>query len=264
MNNDSLSSRPIGVFDSGVGGFSVLQQLLKDYPHESFIYLGDTARLPYGTKSSKTIIKYAKKNLDYLLKKFNIKALVVACNSVSSVIEQIESPVPIFGVIKPGAKAAFEAKKNKESIGLWATQATVLSKAYQKEIEVLEDGLSIEMVSCPTLVSLVEEGLDSHPLLPEAFNFYFEKFNKPVDILILGCTHFPFFKKRLNELYPKLKLIDSSIQLSKSLKENLPKELFSKDGTQKVKLLLTDEAESFKLFINRVLKKPVEVYKVDL
>lgn len=255
--------RPIGVFDSGVGGLSVLRQLSSDYPGESFIYLGDTARLPYGTKSSNTIIKYAQRNLNYLLETFNIKALVVACNSVSTVINHIDSPVPVFGVIKPGAKTAIESSTEGEQIGLWATQATVLSGAYQTEVSLLQKDRKIQMVSCPTLVSLVEEGLNKHPLLPMAFEYYFEKFENKVDVLILGCTHFPFFKDKLSETFPKLKLIDSSTSLSKELREQL--DLNSEpNSSSKTKILLTDEAPNFIDFIQKIFKNNFETEKVDI
>ena len=263
QKNKQLKKRPIGVFDSGVGGLSVLKQLLNDYPGESFIYLGDTARLPYGTKSPETIVKYANKNLNFLLENFNIKALVVACNSVSTVIDKIDSSVPVFGVIKPGARSALDQAKENESIGLWATQATVLSEAYKIEIERIKPLCKIEMVSCPTLVSLVEEGLDEHPLLPHAFDYYFNKFEKDIDVLILGCTHFPFFKDKLIEKYPNLKLIDSSISLSKSLQGSMD---LSSDGSSKgdVKILLSDEARSFKDFVKRIFNSSIEIEKVDI
>jgi len=242
---------------------SVLNQLIKDYPHESFIYLGDTARLPYGTKSPETIIKYATRNLNFLLENYNIKALVVACNSVSTVIDNLKSPVPVFGVIKPGAKASVEVSKGLE-IGLWATQATVWSKAYQKEITKIDKRIKIQMVSCPSLVALVEEELDHHPLLPQAFEFYFKKFKEPIDVLILGCTHFPFFKENLKKLYPNLKLIDSSICLSKSLINSTKDLSLRTHGKQELKFLLTDEASSFQEFIKKVFGNKVKITKVDI
>ena len=285
--------RPIGVFDSGVGGLSVLRQLMEDHPHESFIYLGDTARLPYGTKSPETIIKYAQMNLNFLLKHFNIKALVVACNSVSTVIDIVDSPVPILGVIKPSAKAAIDASKEHEKIGVWATQATVMSGAYQKEILTLRANTNVEVVGCPTLVSLVEEDLDQHPLLPDAFDYYFEKFKDKIDVLILGCTHFPFFKNLLAKKFSDIKLIDSSISLSKNLdkKINLSPSLSSKPLSSKplsskplssesldskplsskplssedrVKFFLSDEAENFKTFVKKIFKGSIEIKKIDI
>jgi glutamate racemase len=256
-------SRPIGVFDSGVGGLSVLRQLVKDYPNESFIYLGDTARLPYGTKSKETIVKYANKNLKFLVDNFSIKALVVACNSVSTVIDEIDSKVPIFGVIKPGARAALSSLNTGDSIGLWATQATVQSGAYVKEIKNINNNVSVSMVSCPTLVALVEEGLDKHPLLEAAFDYYINQFDKKVDVLILGCTHFPFFKELLAKKFPKIKLIDSSISLSEDLKSSLDLK-GEKTETRTVKILLTDEAKSFKDFVYKIFKHEIEIEKIDI
>ena len=253
--------RPIGIFDSGVGGISVLKQLVKDYPGESFVYLGDTARLPYGTKSSETIIKYAQINLNFLLENFMIKALVVACNSVSTVIESIDSPIPLFGVIKPGAKAAIDVYIEGNSIGLWATQATVLSGAYQKEISKLKNNTTIKMVSCPTLISLVEECLDQHPLLFDAFDYYLKKFEHKIDVLILGCTHFSFFKDFLSERFPEIKIVDSLIGLSQDLRENLNLKTTQASRTN-IKILLSDETQNFSEFIQKTFKTKVE--KVDI
>jgi len=261
-------NKPIGVFDSGVGGLSVLKQLQVDHPSETFIYLGDTARLPYGTKSQSTIISYAERNLNYLLKNYNIKALVVACNSVSTILEHVNSPVPLFGVIKPGALAAVERLKSIDGkrIGLWATQATVLSEAYEKEIKNLDSRIDVEMISCPTLVTLVEESLNAHKLLPFAFDYYLEKFENKIDVLILGCTHFPFFKEPLSKKIPEIHLIDSSISISKSLGEKLEptdtgRELNDKSLT---KILITDEAKNFKRFIFQIFNKEIEVEKVEI
>ena len=264
----NTENKPIGVFDSGVGGLSVLRQLQIDHPQETFIYLGDTARLPYGTKSQTTIISYAERNLNYLLTNYNIKALVVACNSVSTVLEYVKSPVPLFGVIKPGAFAAVECLKNigGKRIGLWATQATVLSKAYENEIKKLDPSIDVEMISCPTLVALVEESLNTHKLLPHAFDYYLEKFKEKIDVLILGCTHFPFFKEPLSKKIPQIQLIDSSISVSKSLSgklelKNLNSRLNEKNLT---KILITDEAKNFKSFIFQIFNKDIEVEKVEI
>jgi glutamate racemase len=268
-------NKPIGVFDSGVGGLSVLKQLQTDYPVETFIYLGDTARLPYGTKSPSTIISYAERNLNFLLKNYNIKALVVACNSVSTVLDFVKSPVPLFGVIKPGASAAVERLKTVDGkrIGLWATQATVLSKAYEKEIKDLDSSIDVEMISCPTLVALVEESLNAHKLLPYAFDYYLEQFENKIDVLILGCTHFPFFKVPLSKKIPEIQLIDSSISISKSLSNklnlnannklelNVNKGLTDKSLT---KVLITDEAKNFRSFIFQIFKKDIEIEKVEI
>lgn len=257
----SEQENPIGVFDSGVGGLSILKQLVQDFPEESFVYLGDTARLPYGTKSKETIKNYAQKNIDYLIKNYNIKACLIACNSASTIVDLLESPVPIFDVIKPGASEALAVLKNSQkNIGLWATQATVDSKAYEIEIHRLNPQLNVEMIGCPTLVSLVEEGFNEHPLLPVAFNYYMGLFKNEIDVLILGCTHFPIFKKILaKHLDFKIHLIDSASGVSLKLKEFLQINSNNKDTF--VKILLTDTTDKFEGFAKRLLTDDMTHFK---
>lgn len=265
---------PIGVFDSGVGGLSILKQLVEDFPEESFVYLGDTARLPYGTKSKTTIKNYAQKNINYLIENHKIKTCVIACNSASTVVDELNSSVALFDVIRPGALAAASAlERSEKNIGVWATQATVNSKAYEEEIHKLNRAITVEMISCPTLVTLVEEGFNKHPLLPEAFDYYLKLFKNDVDVLILGCTHFPIFKSKLNQhLKSKIKLVDSAFGVSLKLKDHLKeihlKEMPLKEREKKhksdntyVKILLTDTTDKFEAFAKTVLTDEMTHFK---
>lgn len=258
----------IGVFDSGVGGLSVLKQLIKDFPNESFIYLGDTARLPYGAKSKETIKNYVVKNIDFLSSHYNLKAVVVACNSASSVLEELLLPIKTIGVIEAGVIAANKTSKTKK-IALWATRATVSSLAYENKADALNISLKFTSTACPTLVSLVEEGEDAHPLLEPAFDFYINKsnFTSETDTLVLGCTHFPFFKKDLKkhlaEKSLNIKLVDAAKEVSEHLKKTIKT---SSQNATKHLILVTDEATHFKNFIEAKMPKGVsfEVQKIDI
>ncbi len=260
----------IGVFDSGVGGLSILTKLLTDFPNESFIYLGDTARLPYGTKSKDTIKKYVKRNIKYLILNYPIKAIVVACNSASSVLNEIDLPVKTIGVIKAGAHAALNKTKTNH-IGLWATRTTVSLKKYDKEVLSLNPKVKLTSVSCPTLVALVEEMGSLHPLLNITFDYYLLDIlqNPKIDTLILGCTHFPFFKDRLKEHMKSknivIKIVDSSEKITVQLR-NLLKDSLSFNKKLKDQILITDEAAHFKDFILKVMpeKHPFFIKKIDI
>ncbi len=253
----------IGVFDSGVGGLSILSRLIKDFPSESFVYLGDTARLPYGAKSKETIKKYVNKNIDFLTKNYQVKAVVVACNSASSVLSDLNLPIESLGVIEAGTDAALTRTRTNH-IGLWATRATVASKAYDKEILSLEPEAEITSVSCPSLVTLVEESGTQHPLLEPAFDYYLKKLfdrdktedSTEIDTLILGCTHFPFFKENLKAHLKKknlnINLVDASEEISTQLKALLNGQL-NKVKKLKDVVLVTDSAPHFKDFIKASL-----------
>lgn len=241
----------IGVFDSGVGGLSVLKTLIKNYPNESFVYLGDTARLPYGTKSKDTIISYVNRNLNYLENNFDIKAVVIACNSASSVLDEIKSSTPLLGVINAGAKAALKATKNKK-VSLWATAATVELGQYKK---LLKSHLkSFTSTPCPLLVSLVESSLHDSEIAWSMFDHYLAPvFQNESDTLIMGCTHFPFLndslKKYLKELNKDLNLVDASDEICLELNDLI--EFNKEKREQSVKILLTDCANNFKHFATK-------------
>lgn len=208
MNNDF----PIGVFDSGVGGLSVLKHLVRIMPNERYIYLGDTARVPYGNKSPETVQQYSQQCAQFLLS-HQVKVVIIACNTASAValeaVRQI-SPVPVIGVIQPSAEAALRATKN-GTIGIIGTRATVGSNAYAHEIQTLTTTEHINVVgqACPLFVPLAEEGWIAHP----ATRAIAEEYMKPlkaenVDTLVLGCTHYPLLTETLQLAMPGVTLID--------------------------------------------------------
>jgi glutamate racemase len=267
MNLELFDPRPIGVFDSGVGGLSVLNQLLKNFPNESFVYLGDTARLPYGSKSSQTIARYVTQNINYLIVNQNIKAIVVACNSASTVLSDvvINSDIPIFGVIEPGAASALATTKN-HKIAVWATRATIQKQSYAMALKKLNPKVQVTSVPCPLLVPLVEEGLWEGPITDAVIDLYLHELHQTdVDTLILGCTHYPFIKAALQAriesltsqtdvksknievaINPNLKIVDSAEAICLNLKTAFNEhKITSSKNSQTLSLLLTDEASHF-------------------
>nr|MBU1328875.1 glutamate racemase [Candidatus Omnitrophota bacterium] len=208
-----MKNKPIGIFDSGVGGLTVVKQIFKRLPDEEIVYLGDTARVPYGTKSPETIKRFAVENADFLMR-FKVKLIVVACNTVSSTSLDIlreKFSIPIVGVIKPGAEKAVQITRNNK-VGVIGTYATVRSKAYEKEIKHFSKDVEVASKACPLFVPLVEEGW-----LKEEITFSIvKKYLKPlmakkIDTLILGCTHYPLLKSVISKAAGKeVKIVDSA------------------------------------------------------
>ena len=205
--------RPIGVFDSGIGGLTVLRALTETLPGEDFIYLGDTARLPYGTKSNEVIMRYSRENSEFLLAK-GIKMLVVACNTSSAVaLVDIsrQTVVPVIGVIEPGAIAAVKASRNGK-IGVIGTEATIASGAYTLAIQALWPRAEIYTRACPLLVPLVEEGWIENEIAERTVAFYLESLKQSgIDTLLLGCTHYPLLRRVFERvLGAGVRIVDSA------------------------------------------------------
>ena len=203
---------PIGVFDSGMGGLTVLKALKASLPSESFLYLGDTARLPYGTKSADTVKLYALQMARILMDR-QIKALVVACNTATTValahLQAILPEIPVIGVVKPGAAAVVSATKN-QRIAVLATETTIASNAYQRLISEQLPEATISVRACSVLVALAEEGMVNNHIARDSLQHYLSEFQQE-DTLLLGCTHFPVFKPLLATLLPStVKVVDSA------------------------------------------------------
>ena len=204
----------IGVFDSGIGGLSVLKQLIRFIPSESYIYLGDTARVPYGNKSDVLVKQYAKECTEFLLKK-EVKLIVVACNTASSValneIKSIAGNVPVVGMIQPAVEAALRTTINKK-IGIIGTRSTIQSNTYSNEILKLAGTEKVEVFShsCPLFVPLVEEGFIEHSVTKQIAKEYLNNLiGKNIDTLVLGCTHYPMLARLIRDIMPNVNLIDS-------------------------------------------------------
>jgi len=208
-----VSERAIGIFDSGVGGLTVLKELGRQLPGESLVYLGDTARVPYGTKSPATVLRYALEAAAFLVRQ-QVKMLVVACNTASSVaLEELERrfSLPVVGVIEPGADRAVALTRSRR-VGVIGTEGTIKSGAYTRAIQARDPHIAVTSVACPLFVPLAEEGWAAHPVAREiAAEYLSSMVDRQVDTLVLGCTHYPLLKPVLHQvLGPGVELVDSA------------------------------------------------------
>ncbi len=238
----------IGVFDSGVGGLTVLKALRKALPGEFFYYLGDTARVPYGTKSGETVVKYAMQNAKFLVS-VGIKYLVVACNTASSYALDVlrkELSIPVIGVIRPGAEEAVPVTRGK--IGVIGTRSTILSGSYLREIKKIRPDVEVFQKATPLFVPLAEEGMFYHPITLSVAEMYLaEMRDRKVDTLILGCTHYPLLKKAISEVMGSdVRLVDSAESIARHIKEYLKITNNLSNSSGGVKYFVTDSPESFK------------------
>lgn len=218
-----MNSKPIGVFDSGIGGLTVVRALMQRLPHENIIYFGDTARVPYGPKSSQVVREYAAQDTDFLLSQ-NVKMIVIACNTVSSValdVVQKRAKMPVVGVIQPGSENAIIATKNKR-IGVVGTLTTILSNAYTNTIRQLDSSIEVFSKPCPLFVPLAEEGFIEHPATEFiAKEYLFELKLKKIDTLILGCTHYPMLEDVIQKAVGETVLLIDSGKCAASAVERI-------------------------------------------
>ena len=220
----SINNQPIGVFDSGLGGLTVLKALEKKLPKESFIYFGDTAHVPYGSKSIETVQNYSNQITKFLLK-HNVKLIVIACNTASSVATQIlreNFDIPIFGVVGPSVEQAITYHK-KGKIGIIGTQSTIVSNSYVQKFKELAPHIKINQQACPLFVPLIEENWCNTNTAKEIAAIYLEPFiTHPVDVLVLGCTHYPMMEKLIQSLMGEsVKLISSGPGVAKVVEKYL-------------------------------------------
>jgi glutamate racemase len=254
--------KPIGVFDSGVGGLTVVKELIHQLPQEDIIYFGDTARVPYGIKSKETVIRFSIENILFLLKQ-DVKLICVACNTVSSLALPVikhHFKVPIVGVIGPGVREAVYATQNKR-IGVIGTRGTIKSKAYENEIKQLDPEIKVISVACPLFVPFVEEGWTSGKVVEEVAQEYLRPLKKDkVDTVILGCTHYPLLKSVLRKaLGKKVVLIDSAKQVAMEVKKILSAErILSGAKKGKHKFYVSDNPEWFNSLAERFLGKSIK------
>lgn len=243
----------IGVFDSGVGGLTVVSALRRRLPGESILYLGDTARLPYGSKSQDTVSRYTRRNIEFLVER-GVKAVVVACNTASALaLPQLETPVPTWGVIEPGAKKA--AALSRGRIGVIATEATVRSDAYPKALRALRHDLAILSQPCPLFVPLVEEGWHDDPVTEAIAARYLRPLLEAgIDTLVLGCTHYPMLIPVLQRIVgPDVTLVDSAEAVADLVAEGLKERGLEATHPASHHLCVTDAGESFQRLASRIL-----------
>jgi glutamate racemase len=249
------------VFDSGIGGLTVLKELLTRLPGESFVYFGDTARVPYGTKSPETVLKFSRENVTFLLDQ-SVKFIVVACNTASAGAVprlQREFRIPIVGVIEPGARAAVEKSKTSR-IGVIGTAGTIRSGAYQKRILDLDAGAEVTARPCPLFVPLVEEGWVDTPVTEKVAETYLGEFKeKNIDALVLGCTHYPLLRDVIGRtMGDGVALVDSAVETAKEVERALDAEsLKSTSGAADLEIYLSDIAPDFKQVGERILERDI-------
>ncbi len=253
---------PIGVFDSGVGGLTVAREIMRQIPNERIIYFGDTARVPYGSKSKETVTRFSGQIVRFL-RTFQVKTIVVACNTASAyALDELEkeADIPIIGVLKPGAKAAMEATGNGR-IGVIATEATIGSGMYYQYIKELNDKVTIYGKACPLFVPLIEEGLWEDPVTDEIARRYLtELIDIDIDTLILGCTHYPLIRSTLGRIAGgNVTLVNPAYETAKELKEMLGQmDLLNEEepglGSNRYQFYVSDMAEKFVRFANSIIK----------
>ncbi len=257
---------PVGVFDSGVGGLTVVREIARNLPDENIIYFGDTARVPYGNKSKETVLRYSRQILRFLTGQ-GVKAIVVACNTASALalpeLEK-ESEIPVIGVLKPGAIAAVKATANKR-IGVIATDSTINSCLYPEYIRSADPEIEVFGKACPLFVPLVEEGWTKDEITLEVAKRYLAVLlEKDIDTLIMGCTHYPLLRPLLREyLGDKITLVNPAYETAGTLKQLLMDTgLLNDDGVPKqYRMYVSDSADSFRKFAEGILPEKIETVR---
>ena len=250
LNEDNADARPIGVFDSGIGGLTVVSALRALLPNESIFYLGDTARIPYGSRSATTVERYSLEIAGMLLEE-NAKTIVVACNTASAVaLPKLEEalPITVTGVIEPGAAAAIAATRNGH-IGVIGTRATIQSGAYERALHRLDPKVRVSARACPLLVPLIEEGWLAHDITDEIIKQYVDPIvREEIDTLVLGCTHYPLLRDAIGRILgDKITLVDSAQNCATAVERLLRREKLSapSDQTGQLRVALTDRPDNF-------------------
>ncbi len=261
-DREQFQDAPIGVFDSGVGGLTVAREIMRQIPNEKIVYFGDTARVPYGSKSRDTVTRYSRQIVRFLQAQ-RVKAIVVACNTASAyALDELEREIdiPILGVVKPGAKVAAESTGNGK-IGVIGTEGTINSRIYATYIKQIDEGIEVIGKACPLLVPLVEEGLLKDPVTDEiAMRYLSELKDLDIDTLILGCTHYPLIRSTIGRIMgERVTLVNPAYETARELKELLKAEglLNQKEmglGENKYRFFVSDSAEKFKQFATSILK----------
>ncbi|MCR4807806.1 MAG: glutamate racemase [Lachnospiraceae bacterium] len=263
---------PIGVFDSGVGGLTVAREIMRQIPNERIIYFGDTARVPYGSKSKTTITKFTKQIIRFLMTQ-KVKALVIACNTMSAyAIDEVEQDVelPVIGVVKPGARVAASQTQNKR-IGVIATEGTIGSGMYERFITNIDPTVQVLGKACPLFCPLVEEGMLDDPVTDEIARRYLKDLmDKDIDTLIMGCTHYPLLAPALKRLVgDKVRLVNPAYETARELKVMLENDGLLNDlpfgQDDRHEFYVSDLADKFRRFAANILDDPgITTEKVDI
>lgn len=265
---EEMDNRAIGVFDSGVGGLTVVNEIQNVLPNESVVYLGDTARVPYGNRSEETIKKFSLECAKFLEKK-DIKVLIIACNTVSAVAmdylkERLN--IPVFGVVLAGSKMAVNITENKR-VGIIGTLATINNGAYEREIKEIDSEINTFSRACPLFVPIVEEGLQDTEMAFYTIKYYISELIKnEIDTLVMGCTHYPILENSIKKVTGnQLKLVNPAKETVKSVMEYIKIEDIENKENTNYKFFVTDNAKKFKSTLDSVTEKSeYELIEVDL
>ncbi len=266
---EALCQAPVGVFDSGVGGLTVAREIMRNLPEERIVYFGDTARVPYGSKSKDTVIRYSRQIIRFL-KTQGVKAIVIACNTASALaLEEVEKELdlPILGVLKPGARVAAKTTRNKK-IGVIGTESTINSHMYDRFIQAQDPEISVYGKACPLFVPLVEEGWLKDPVTEEVARRYLDELmHQGIDSLILGCTHYPLLRSLLRRITGEsVTLVNPAYETAKELESLLKEKGLANpgggtDGADRYQFFVSDAADKFKHFANSILPYDIETTK---
>lgn len=251
MSGLHVAERAIGIFDSGVGGLTVYREIARQLPNEEYIYLGDTGRVPYGTKSPSTVLRYAQEAAAFLVS-HRVKMIVVACNTASAVaVADLEERfrLPVIGVIEPGARKAVAVTRNRR-VGVIGTEGTIKSGAYTRAIQTIDPHIEVFSAACPLFVPLVEEGWAEHPVTRLIAQEYLAPLlSHNIDTLVLGCTHYPLLKTTLRAILgEEVTLVDSAAETARSVREVLHRyDLLLQASPGPARFFVTDLPTRFEL-----------------
>lgn len=257
-----LPDRPIGVFDSGIGGLTVLQRIMDALPRENTVYLGDTARAPYGTKSVETVLRYSFENSEFLVEK-GVKVVVVACNTSTAIaLGRLKESlaVSVIGVIEPGVRRAVQSTRNRK-VGIIGTEATIQSGAYTRALKAADDAIEVYSRACPLFVPLVEEGWTDNAVVEMTVQAYLGSLKQSgIDTLILGCTHYPLLKKAIRKFMGSgVRLVDSAAETAREVESALKHSALTKMSGKGVhSFFVTDAPDRFIKVGRRFLGEKVE------
>ncbi len=264
-----MDNRPIGIFDSGIGGLTVLKEIAEQLPYEDLVYFGDTARVPYGTRSRETIIKYSFQCINFLISK-NIKLVVIACNTATaSALEEVSKhfDIPIIGVVMPGVETAVKTSEN-QKIGIIGTTSTINSHAYDEGIRALNSSAEVIGVACPLFVPIVEDGWqDTEVARLTAEKYLLELEEHEIDTLVLGCTHYPILKYTISKVMKNVNLINPAFETAKQVKLLLEEKdlLTEKREKPEKQFFVSDDPEKFRRIGGNILNKNItSIEKIDI
>ncbi len=256
-----MDNRPIGFFDSGLGGLTCIPNLMKLLPKEKIIYFGDTARTPYGSKAPSTIKNFSRQIADFLVN-HDAKMIVIACNTVSATcltdLRQRYPDVPVVGVIQPAAERIVKTCSTMNKVGIIGTKATIASSAYRQQVHQLNDELELYETPCPAFVPLIEEGIIQNDIMDLTIKYYMDDFilENRLDTIVLGCTHYPLIRSNIKRLYPTLRIINPSEEVAYSIKRTLKKEDMLADGSDFENVFYaSDLSENFVNMIDRIFSE---------